>query len=243
LRWYVLEGLEIKRPEFTLAITLNLLVKALSDFLPQFPCCHQFLGEIVLAVNFTTLVVGNGIVQVTGDVGHHVNADLIEQSEASSVGTPDQWAGERIDLFYLITMLQGVIEQDLPGVYKDSVADEVRTIFAHDHPFAQTFFGKPAESGYDNLVGIITGNDLEQAQIARRIEEVAPEEVAAKCFAASFCNDTNRNARGIRGDNSGWFAYRFETGHEGLLGADLLDNRFNDPITFGQSMKIVLGIT
>ena len=62
----------------------------------------------------------------------------------------------------------------------DAVGDEVRRVACLDDPLAKPFVGKASQEFDDGGVGVGGGNDLEEVQVARRVEEMRACEMRSK---------------------------------------------------------------
>src|SRR5690606_38380208 len=60
---------------------------------------------------------------------------------------------------------------------------------------------------------------------------------------APFSNLVDGDAGGVAANNAAGLAHRFEAGHEFLLGPELLDDYFDNPVALGDAREVVLGVT
>ena len=81
------------------------------------------------------------------------------------------------------------------------VADEVRRVLGDDDALAEMMIGEVGDRGDDGGIGLRRRNQLEQPQVARRVEEVRAQPVAAELVAAALRQRADRNARGVGADD------------------------------------------
>jgi len=125
-------------------------------------------------------VVGGHFVEVLSDERPDVEADDIEEAEAGAVRQADEGTGERVDFFDGEIFFDHRFGDGAAEEGADAVGDEVgRVLGAHD-AFAEAAVGELFDAGQDLRIGIGAGDQLHQVEIARRIEEVRAEEVAAE---------------------------------------------------------------
>src|SRR3712207_9173988 len=73
-----------------------------------------------------------------------------------------------------------------PGEAPEPVPDEVRRILRDDASLAQDPLPEVANEPDDLGVGLFGGDDLQELQVARRVEEVRAEEALLKALTAAL---------------------------------------------------------
>ena len=85
-------------------------------------------------------------------------------------------------------------------------------------------------------------DDLQQGQVARRVEEVGATEAGLEVFAAAFGEVTDGNAGGVGGDGRAGLAVLFHLRKHDFLDVQSLDHHFDDPIAVGNAGHVVLEV-
>jgi hypothetical protein len=130
------------------------------------------------------LLVRQTLMQVVHDVAEDVHAGQIERAEGGAVRTPDRRTGHRVDLFDGVLAGRDPCQHRGDAVQRQMIADEVRRVLRDHHPFTETAVGERRDGVDDGRPGLCSRNDLEEAQVARRVEEMRPEPVLPEVFAA-----------------------------------------------------------
>ena len=82
----------------------------------------------------------------------------------------------------------------------NAIRDEVRCVVGEDHLFAQRAIGKRGKGSHHNRIALCRGDHFHKPHIARRIEEVRPEETLLVCCQLRGYL-LHRQAGGIGGQN------------------------------------------
>ena len=82
----------------------------------------------------------------------------------------------------------------------------------------------------DRGIGVGCRDQLEQVQVARRIEEVRAEPVPAEAVAAALGERRDRDARRVRADDRLGAAHRLDALEQRSLDVEPLDDGFDDPV-------------
>ena len=82
----------------------------------------------------------------------------------------------------------------------------------------------------DGLVCVGRGNDLQQREVSRRIEEMGSQPPTAEFVAAPLGNGGNGYTRRIGTNYRVGAAMRFNLGHQRLLDVETFDDCFCDPV-------------
>jgi len=125
-------------------------------------------------------IVGRHIVEVASDHGPNIQAHDIEKPVTGALGQPDQLSRQRIHFFDGVPVFDGDLLNSRAEERADPVGDKVGRIFAGNHSFAQPPVAEILHEAHDLWHGFFSADYFQQMQIARRIEEVSPQEVAAK---------------------------------------------------------------
>src|SRR5213076_1274440 len=125
------------------------------------------------------------------------------------------------------------------AVHAESVGDESRNVLRPNRPLAEDALAETSRAHERRVAGLGRGDDLEQVQIARRIEEMHPEESLAERPAPSFHELPHWNARRVRGDDRPLRYHRLETRVEVAFWLELLDDRLDDQVAIAQKLQVV----
>ncbi len=152
----------------------DFLVEALAGFVAE-PAALEHLVE-----DRRKLAASDALRKVGGDVGENVDANQIGEAESSGARPADGRAGERVDFFDGQSLLEhqiGGVEHDRDA---DAVGDEVGRVVREDDLLAEMRSANAEKAATACGIGFGSGDDFEQAHVARRIEEVRAEEAAAQ---------------------------------------------------------------
>ena len=86
------------------------------------------------------------------------------------------------------------------------------------------------------------GIDLQQAHVARRIEEVRAEPGAAEVVGEAFDDFRDRQTAGVRGDDGAGLANLFDLAQQAALDLEVFDDGFDDPVDIGELVEIVFEV-
>ena len=120
------------------------------------------------------------------------------------------------------------------------IADEVRSVPGDHDSLTQMAIGEGAHLADHVRTRLGRRDDFQQMQVARRIEEVGAEPMAAEVVAAALGERMNRNAGCIRADDRSGAPGLIDPGEQGPLHVELFDDGFDDPIGFGESLKSLI---
>src|SRR5262249_33127211 len=181
-------------------------------------------------------------VEVLRHVNGGVQADDVERSERRALGMADGGPGHRVDLFGRVT----AFEHDLDGVehgeIADAVGDETGRVFRVNDALAQRPVAEIGDEVRDLGVSFRRGDDFEQMQIARRVEEVRAQKPAAEVVGTPFGEAVERNARSVRRDDGLGAQMWFDAFVERTLDFEVLDYRLDHPVVVFQLRQGVLEI-
>ena len=168
--------------------------------------------------------------KVVDDVAEDVEAGEIERPERRAPGRPI--AGPVIaSTSSIVYSPVADLREDLRhSVQADVIADEVRRVLREHDALAEPVIGEVRDGVDDRLLRLRRRNDLEQAQVARRVEEVRAEPVAAEIVAASLSERGDRNARRVRADDRSRPARGVDLLEQRALDVEPLDDGLDDPV-------------
>ena len=106
---------------------------------------------------------------------------------------------------------------------------------------AQVAVGEGGKGCHHGGIGLRGGNHLQQPHIARRIEEVRPEETLPVREQACG-NLRNRQAGGVGGEHGLGRKMRRHAGQQGCLDGQIFGHRFDHPVTRGQFAQVVFKV-
>ena len=182
------------------------------------------------------------MVEIAGYVDGDVKAHQIVQVKSGGLGTADQGTGQGIHFFDGIPVIKRVVRSLHARHGHEAVADEIGTVIAANRALAQ-HIGAEAQHEVDNLrIGTRVRNDLEQAQVTRRIEEMRAQETPRELLGQTFGNAADGNARGIRADDGVRLDNLRQTSHQRALDIEVLDDDLDDPIGVADSLQVVFNV-
>ncbi len=126
------------------------------------------------------------------------------------------------------------------AVEADAIGDEVRRVPGGDHALAEPVIAELGNGLFDRRVGVGRADDLDQPQIARRVEEVGSEGVRPERRRPAFDDRRDRNARRIGADDGVRRAVAVDALEERLLDVEPFDDGFDDPVGGGDGRKVLV---
>ena len=93
----------------------------------------------------------------------------------------------------------------------DAIANKVGRIFGDHDTLAQQDVAEVSDGVDRGPVRLRSGNDFQQAHVARRIKEVCAKPGAAEIVGKSFRNFPNRQSARVGGDHRPGLAYGFHS--------------------------------
>ena len=112
--------------------------------------------------------------------------------------------------------------------------------FAITTPLPRWWSANALTSSMTARLGFRRRDDLEQMQIARRVEEVRAQPVAPEVVAAPFRDRVHRNARRVRADDRSRPARLIDASEQLALHVELLDDGLDDPVGFAQLREALI---
>ena len=78
------------------------------------------------------------------------------------------------------------VEDPRDAVEREMVADEVRRVLRDHDAFAEAEVGKPCHRVDDRRLRVRSGDDFEEPQVSRRVEEMRAQPVPPEVVASAF---------------------------------------------------------
>jgi hypothetical protein len=112
----------------------------------------------------------------------------------------------------------------------DVVGDEVRGVPGWHDALAEAHVEKARETCGDGRIGVGQGDDFNEAQVARRVEEVRAQPALPERGTAALGDRPERDAGCVRRDDRAGAEMRLDAVEQRPLGLDLLDDGLDDPV-------------
>ena len=116
------------------------------------------------------------------------------------------------------------------------------TVLAADDALAQGDVAELGDRGKCVRRGVRTGSDFQQPHVARRIEEMGDQEIAAERLAHAVRQHLQRDGGGVGTDGAAGAAYGFQFAIQRLLDVGAFQHRFDDPVAVGQLAQVVFKV-
>ena len=134
-------------------------------------------------------------------MSQHVDAGNIHRAKRRAARPAKRRTRDGIDFFDRVLAARNRIERPGDAVQRDVVADEVGRVLGDDDALAEMMVGEIANGLDDCRVGLRRRDQLEQPQVARRVEEMRAEPMTSEIFTAAFRKQCDGDARGVRADD------------------------------------------
>ena len=135
------------------------------------------------------------------DVGHQIEADHVEQPEHPGLGDAHRPAHHGVRFLDRDAVLDRRDDGGLQPIDADPVGDEAGRVLGVDHALAQADIGEPAHRRDLLRVGSGAGDDLDEAHVAGRVEEMGDQEVGGEALRQALGQYRQRQRRGVRRDD------------------------------------------
>ena len=218
-------------------VLAHLLVEAAPCLVAQ----PSALGKLGHPVRHAEVFAG-ACAQPLRHVEQHVETRDVRCAKGRALRAAEQRAGERVHFVDGEAGFHHALHGRDHAVHAQPVGNETRNILRDHDTLAEHHFAELSYSIDGFCRRIRRGNDLEEVQIPRRVEEVHAEEVLLELAAASVDEHLHWNAGGIRGDDRVRLAERLEPRVQRLLGRGLLDDGFEDQVAVAQEREVVVEI-
>ena len=124
-----------------------------------------------------------------------------------------------------------------------SVGNKAGGVFAEDRRFAQKQITVVHQEINHGGVGIRTGNNFEQTQVAGRVEKVRPAEIPAKILATSLCQQVHRNARRVGRDERAGLAELLYPFVHRTLNIQPLNYHLDNPVVSSNFLQVIIEVS
>ncbi len=131
----------------------------------------------------------------------HVEADYVDQAEAGAFGQADQRPGQRVYFFHGEIELSGELADFRAKETPDAIADEVGSILARHHAFAEVEIAEGRDRVQDIAARFLPGDYFGEMQVARGIEEVCAQKMLSELAIEALGDARQGNSAGVSGDN------------------------------------------
>ena len=190
------------------------------------------------------------VVFIPGNIGEDVvrhpcegvETHYVQGAEGGAFGPPDQPPGQLVDLVHAIVLLQHHVNELLEGKGADAVGHEVGSVLGNHDTLAQALVAKLADGLNDRIQGLRRGNQFQQLEIARRIEEMGSQPVPAKIVAQPLPKAGYRNPGGVGADDRSWPSDAIQVLEQADLEVKVFRDSFNDPIHRSEPVPVILQI-
>ena len=135
-----------------------------------------------------------------------VEADDVGGAEGCGLGLADGGTGAGVHFFNGHAQFGHQAQRVHHGKRADAIGDEIGRVFGDDHAFAKAAVAKIGEGFQDFGGGFRPGDQFDEFQIARRIEEMRAGPVLLKFFAHAFGDEMHGQARSVGGDDGAGLA-------------------------------------
>ena len=236
----VLQGVQVEDVEHGLAVAPAAAVEAAAGLVAE-PARLQHPPQRLGGTEDVAALVGGGeLVQVAGHADHDVQPDLVEQPEGGRLGPAHQRPGEGVDLLDRVAVLQGVADVVHAGEAAQAVGDEVGGVLGHHRALAQHPLHERPHALQHLGVGVGGGDELDQLEVAGRVEEVGAEEPAPEVLRAALGHGGQRQPGGVGADHRVQGGHLLDPGQQFLLGLQALHDGLDHPVGVGDPVEVLL---
>ena len=201
---------------------LGFLVISLLGLVAQPFVCDHFLQERFGLERIPCFIVGNGIIEVFGDMVSHIETDEIHRSENGRARMTEGLADDRVYFINLHLLFQHDFDDVGQIKHADAVADKVRAVFTNNHTLAQCFLAEFHHEIHNVFICFRAGNDFHEFHVARRIEEMGSQKTFFQSGTELRADVFNGNTGGVCGNDTGRFDHFFHFGKKFLLDFEIL---------------------
>ena len=182
----IFERLPVDGPDFLLGTFAHALVKTLPALFAQPAALHQLLQKRLQHEAVAPRIVRRHVVQVARDQRPDIQTHNVEQPVTGALGQANGRSGQRVDFFNGVAVLDGDFVNRRAEERADAVGDEVGRILARHHAFTQPPVAEITHEVQHRGQRFRARNHFEQMQIARRVEEMRPQEMLAELAVKAF---------------------------------------------------------
>ena len=168
-------------------------------------------------------------------MGQYVDAHHVGQAESAGTRPSYGGAGEGVGFLNAEPLLKhqiGCGEHDRDA---DAVGDEVGSVVGEDDLLPKQTIGEGGKRGQQGRVGFGDGDELEQAHVARGVEEVAAEEASPVLHRQYLSNLRNGQAGSVGGEQRRGAKVRQDPLQQRMLDGQIFSNGLNHPVALAQA--------
>ena len=162
----------------------------------------------------------------------------VHRAERRALRPAECGAGDGVDLLDRVRPRFERAQHLDDAVDADVIGDEVRRVFRDHDAFAEPAIREPRHELDGRGIGVGRWNQLEEMQVARRIEEVCAEKVAPKVVASPFGERRDRNAARVRRHDRARPADAVDALEQRPLHVGALQNGLHDPVDGRELLKV-----
>ena len=170
----------------------------------------------------------------------HVYAGDIHRAKRRAPGAADRGSRDGVDLFDRVLAAGQRAKRQDHTMEPEVIGDEVRRVFRNDDAFAQPVIRELPDGLDDRRIRVRCRNQLEQMQIAGRVEEVRAEPRSAKLGRPAFRKGGNRDSRCVGADDRVRSPVLLDASEERALDVETLHDRFDHPVRAGDRGEILV---
>ena len=238
----VFERLEVEAEDGLLAVHLGFLVEALSGFAAEVTVVDQVLHEGGRLEDGLALVVGAVVLHPIGHMHQRVEAHHIAGAERGALRAAHRRAGELVHRLDAESHVLHGVEQRLDGKHAHAVRNERRGVLAEHGGLAEAVAAIGHEE-VDQLRGAAgVRDDLQQGEVARRVEEVRAAEAGLEVVAPALGEVADGNAGRVGGDGRAGLAVLLDLLKQDALDVQPLDDDLDDPVAIRNLGHVVLEV-
>ena len=169
-----------------------------------------------------------------------VDSGDVHRAEGGTLGPADHRARHGVDFLNREVPARELFQHTRHAVEPDPVRDEIGGVLRHHDPLAELSIDERRQRGDHRGIGVAGRNNLDQPEIARRVEEMAAEPVPAERLGTSLRDRADRDAGRVRCDDGVGAAVGLYPFEQGLLRVETLDDRFDDPVAAGNLRQVAV---
>ncbi len=185
-------------------------------------------------------IVGQRVPHRLDDVRQRVEADDVGGAVGGALRPADLRAGQHIDLVETEAEGLRVVHHREDRKHPDTIRHKIRRIERADHALAEARGEPGLERVHHAGSGVARGDDLHQAHVARRVEEMDAAEARPHGRRQPLRQRVDRQARGVGGNDSRSGQMRGDLRVKIVLPVHALDDRLDHQVAAGQQRQMFL---
>ena len=188
------------------------------------------------------LVVGAIVLDPIGHMDQGVQAHHIAGAEGGALRAAHGRAGQLVHRLDAEAHVLHGVEQRLYGKHAHAVGDERRGVLAEYGGLAEAVPAVRHEEVDQGGVASGVRDDLQQGEVARRVEEVRAAEAGLEVVAPALGEVADGDAGGVGRDRRARLAVLFDLVEDEPLDVEPLHDDFDDPVAVGDARHVVLEV-